>query len=455
MEKKRTHNRNSLYSAGLGLGEEAVRSISAQKQEPAWLLEYRLKALAVFKDKPLPTWGADLSGLHLDDLLYYLQPATSARRSWEEVPTEIKETFDRLGIPEAEKKYLAGVGAQYESELVYQSTQQYLADQGVIFTDSHNGLKNHPDLFGQYFGSVIPPTDNKFAALNSAAFSGGSFIYIPKGVQVDLPLQTYFRINSERLGQFERTLIIADEGSFVHYVEGCTAPTYNTASLHSGVVEVVVKPGARVVYTTIQNWSKDIYNLTTKRAVVYQNGVMQWIDGNLGSRVTMKYPAIHLLGEGARGEVHSFTSAGDGQHQDVGSKIRHLAPRTTSRVISKSVSRQGGRAGYRGELYVAPEAKEVKTNVVCDALLLDKASRSDTYPTVKIHNAQAQVEHEASVSRLNEEQLFYLCARGLEASEARSLMVNGFLEPIVKELPMEYAVELNRLIQMEMAGSVG
>ncbi len=439
----------------MGPDEKMVRNISEQKNEDEWILKKRLEGLHVFKQKSLPNWGADLTELYLDDLLYYLKPRSSSQRSWEEVPEEIKETFDRLGIPEAEKKYLAGVGAQYESEMVYQSTQKYLTDKGVIFTDPETGLKEYPDIFAPYFGSVVSVWNNKFVALNTAFFSGGSFIYIPKGVKVDLPLQTYFRMNSERMGQFERTLIIAEDESFLHYVEGCTAPTYNTSSLHSGVVEVVVKSGAEVAYTTIQNWSNNVYNLTTKRADVFQEGVMRWIDGNIGSRVTMKYPAINLREKGATGEVHSFTSAGKGQHQDVGGKIIHSAPHTTSRVISKSISQNGGRAGYRGFLYIAPEAHSVKSNTICDALLLDQESASDTYPIMDINNSQVKVEHEASVSRINEEQVFYLQSRGIPEDEARGMLVNGFLEPIVKELPMEYAVELNRLIQMEMEGSVG
>ena len=435
--------------------ERMVRDISEHKKEADWILKKRLEGLEIFRQKALPSWGADLSGLYLKDLLYYLRSAPRTERSWEEVPSEIKETFEQLGIPEAERKYLAGVSAQYESETVYQSTRQYLSDKGVIFTDPETALRDHPDIFAPYWGTVVEAGNNKFSALNSAFFSGGSFIYIPKGVKVDLPLQTYFRINSERLGQFERTLIIAEEDSFVHYVEGCTAPAYNSSSLHSGVVEVVVKPGAEVVYTTVQNWSHNVYNLTTKRARVQAGGVMRWIDGNIGSRVTMKYPAIELCGEGATGEVHSFTSAGKGQHQDVGAKIIHSAPHTTSQVISKSVSQGGGRAGYRGLLYVAPEAHGVKSNTVCDALILDPESSSDTYPVMRINNSDAKIEHEASVSRISEEQMFYLQSRGIPEVEAKTLLVNGFLEPVVKELPMEYAVELNRLIRMEMEGSVG
>jgi Fe-S cluster assembly protein SufB len=445
----------SVFKSKRGLSEEVIRDISAHKNEPSWMLQFRLKAFEIFKKKKMPEWGADLSTINFDEMFYYLKPSKGSERSWDDVPDAIKKTFDRLGIPEAEKKHLSGVGAQYESEVVYHSLEKHLQGKGVIFCDTDTALREHPELFREYFSTIVPPGDNKFSALNSAVWSGGSFIYVPKGVHVDLPLQAYFRINAERMGQFERTLIIADEGSSVHYVEGCSAPMYSTDSLHSAVVEIVVKAGAHVVYTTIQNWSKNVYNLVTKRAVAYRDSTMEWVDGNLGSQITMKYPSIYLLEPGARGEVMSLAFASDGQHQDAGGKIIHGASNTSSRIISKSMSQGGGRTSYRGLLSVAKDALDVKSHVMCDALLLDEKSRSDTYPTMDIKSSRVSIEHEATVSRISEEQLFYLQSRGLSESEARSLIVNGFFEPIVKRLPMEYAVELNRLIDMEMEGSVG
>lgn len=445
----------SVYKAKKGLTRQVVEEISWQKGEPDWMRQFRLRSLEIFERKPTPRWGGDLSGLNFGNFHYYVRPTKAAGRSWDEVPAEIKATFDRLGIPEAERQFLAGVKSQYDSEVVYGSLLDSLAKKGVVFLSMDEGLRKHPGLVKEYIGSVIPQADNKFAALNSAVWSGGSFIYVPKGVQVELPLQTYFRINAANMGQFERTLIIADEGSFVHYLEGCTAPNYTTDSLHSAVVEIIVKRGARVRYTTIQNWSKNVYNLVTKRARVDGEGVMEWVDGNLGSRQTMKYPSVYLLGRGAHGEVLSLAYAGEGQHQDAGGKIIHAAPDTTSRIISKSVSRDGGRTSYRGLLQIHPGARNVRAKVVCDALILDSASRSDTYPTMKIEEDEVTVEHEATVSKVGEEQLFYLMSRGLSQAEAEAMVVNGFVEPIVKQLPLEYAVELNRLIEMDMEGSVG
>lgn len=422
------------------------------------MANFRLAALKIFTAMPLPKWAAEIPGLDeidYDRINYFVSPTDKPAISWDALPTEIKTTFDRLGIPEAEKKFLAGVGGQYDSSVVYHSIQERLKKQGVIFCDPETGLREHEALFKQYFGKVIPAADNKFAALNTACWSGGSFIYVPKGVHVDLPLQAYFRINAERMGQFERTLIIADEGSFVHYIEGCTAPSYTTQSLHSAVVEIIVKPGARVRYTTIQNWSKNVYNLVTKRARVETNGIMEWVDFNGGSRLTMKYPSVFLMGPGAHGEILSLAMAGAGQHQDAGGKAVHMAPNTTSRIISKSISFGGGRTSYRGLVKVFPDAAGAKSHVVCDALLLDEQSRSDTYPTMDVQENTATIEHEATVAKIGEEQLFYLMSRGLGESDARSLIVHGFMEPIVKTLPMEYAVELNRLVEMEMEGSVG
>lgn len=446
---------NSVFRTKKGLDAEVVRQISEMKKEPAWMLEFRLKGLEHYNQRPMPKWGADLSGLTLDDIYYYVRPMEQAGKTWDDVPDSIKNTFDKLGIPEAERKFLAGVGAQYESEMVYHSIQEHLEKQGVIFLSIEEGLRQHPDLFREYFGTVIPIEDNKFAALNSAVWSGGSFVYVPKGVKVDLPLQAYFRLNVANIGQFERSLIIADEGSQVHYVEGCTAPQYTTASFHSGVIEIVVKKNARVRYTTIQNWSTNVYNLVTQRALVHENAVMEWVDANLGSHTTMKYPSCYLLGSGAHGEILSMAFAGKGQHQDAGGKMVHLASNTSSKITSKSISKSGGRASYRGLLKVVKDAKNVKSNVVCDALLLDPQSRSDTYPYIEIDSDDVTIGHEASVSKVGEEQLFYLMSRGMSSEEATTMVVSGFIEPLVKELPMEYAVEMNRLIQLQMEGSVG
>jgi Fe-S cluster assembly protein SufB len=443
------------FTSQRGLNAEVVRQISAMKEEPAWMLEFRLRALDHFNQRPMPTWGADLSTLDLDNIFFYVKPTDLEGRSWDDVPEDIKNTFDKLGIPEAERKFLAGVGAQYESEMVYHKIQAHLEEQGVIFLSIEDGLKQHPDLFRQYFSTVIPIEDNKFAALNSAVWSGGSFIYIPKGVKVDLPLQAYFRLNLANIGQFERTLIIADEGSQVHYVEGCTAPTYTTDSFHSGVIEIVVKEGARVRYTTIQNWSNNVYNLVTQRALVYGGGTMEWVDANLGSKITMKYPSCYLLGPHAHGEILSMAFAGPGQHQDAGGKIIHAAPHTSSKITSKSISRGSGRASYRGLLKVQNGAYDSRSSVVCDALLLDEQARSDTYPYIEIDEQDVSIGHEASVSKVGEEQLFYLMSRGLSEEDATTMVVSGFIEPLVKELPMEYAIEMNRLIQIQMEGSVG
>jgi Fe-S cluster assembly protein SufB len=444
-----------FYKSGRGLSPELVAAISEHKNEPEWMRKFRLKSLEYFRARPLPEWGGDLSGIDFENIFYYIRPTEKQANSWEDLPPEIKDTWDKLGIPEAEKKYLAGVGAQYESEVVYHKLQEELVKQGVIFLDMDSGLREHEELVKQYFGTIIPQNDNKFAALNSAVWSGGSFIYVPPGVKVEMPLQAYFRINAENMGQFERTLIIVDEGAYVHYVEGCTAPIYSSDSLHSAVVEIIVKPNARCRYTTIQNWSNNVYNLVTKRAVAYENATMEWVDGNLGSKLTMKYPAIWLLGEGAHGEVLSIAFAGDGQHQDAGGKAVHVAPNTTSVISSKSISKNGGRAGYRGLLEVAKGAKGSRSKVVCDALILDEDSRSDTYPYIKIDEDEVDIGHEATVSKIGEEQLFYLMSRGLSEAEASAMIVSGFVEPITKELPLEYAVEMNRLIQLQMEGSVG
>ncbi len=444
-----------VFKSRKGLDREIVEQISYMKGEPQWMLDFRLKALDHFMKRPMPTWGGDLSKLNLDDIYYYVKPAEAESRSWDDVPETIKNTFDRLGIPEAERKFLAGVGAQYESEMVYHKVQEHLEKQGVIFLSIEDGLRQHPDLFREYFGTVIPIQDNKFAALNSAVWSGGSFIYIPKGIKVDLPLQAYFRLNVANIGQFERTLIIADEGAQVHYVEGCTAPIYTTDSFHSGVIEIVVKKGARVRYTTIQNWSTNVYNLVTQRALVHEGATMEWVDANLGSKLTMKYPSCYLLGPGAHGEILSMAFAGKGQHQDAGGKVIHFAPHTSSKVTSKSISKGGGRASYRGLLKVYKEAEDSRSNVVCDALLLDDKSRSDTYPYIEIDAEDVTIGHEASVSKVGEEQLFYLMSRGLSEEEATTMVVSGFIEPLVKELPMEYAIEMNRLIQLQMEGSIG
>ena len=446
---------NYVFKSRKGLDREVVEQISAMKGEPQWMLEFRLKALEHFQQRPMPTWGGDLSNLDLNDIYYYVKPTDKESQSWDDVPEAIKGTFDKLGIPEAERKFLAGVGAQYESEMVYHKIQEHLEEQGVIFLSIEDGLRKHPDLFREYFGTVIPIEDNKFAALNSAVWSGGSFIYIPKGVKVDLPLQAYFRLNVANIGQFERTMIIADEGSQVHYVEGCTAPMYTTDSFHSGVIEIIVKKGARVRYTTIQNWSTNVYNLVTQRALVYEDGTMEWVDANLGSKLTMKYPSCYLIGPRAHGEILSMAFAGPGQHQDAGGKAIHVAPHTTSKITSKSISKGTGRASYRGLLKVHKGADDVRSNVVCDALLLDETSRSDTYPYIEIDEDDVSVGHEASVSKVGEEQLFYLMSRGLSEEEATTMVVSGFIEPLVKELPMEYAIEMNRLIQLQMEGSIG
>lgn len=444
-----------VYKAKKGLDENVVKKISKLKKEPLWMTEFRLKAYRAFKNRPMPTWGADLSKIDFDDIFYYIRPTEGQKNSWEDLPKEIKETYDKIGVPEAEKKFLAGVSAQYESEVVYESIQKELEELGVIFCDMDTALRKHPEIVRKYFGTIIPPMDNKFASLNSAAWSGGSFVYVPKGVKVNLPLQAYFRINAQNFGQFERTLIIAEEGSFVHYIEGCTAPIYTTSSIHAAVVEIVVKKGARVRYTTVQNWSRNVYNLVTKRTRVEEDGVMEWVDCNLGSGVTMKYPSCYLVGPRARGEVLSIAYAGPGQHQDAGAKMIHLAPDTTSRIISKSISRDGGRTSYRGLVQVSPKATNSKVYVSCDALLIDEKSRSDTYPEMKIKQKQVDVQHEATVEKLGEEKLFYLSSRGIPKVEAEGLLVNGFIDPITKEIPLEYSIELNRLINLEMAGSVG
>ncbi len=443
-------------SAKRGLSEAVVRDISARKNEPEWMLDRRLKGLKLFERKPMPTWGADLGGIDFDNIKYFVKSTEKQAQTWEDLPEDIKNTYDRLGIPDAEKQRLvAGVAAQYESEVVYHKINEELERQGVIFLDTDTGLKEHPELFEEYFGTVIPTGDNKFAALNTATWSGGSFIYVPKGVHVSIPLQAYFRINTENMGQFERTLIIADEGSYVHYVEGCTAPIYKSDSLHSAVVEIVVKKGARVRYTTIQNWSNNVYNLVTKRATCEEGATMEWIDGNIGSKVTMKYPAVWLLGEHAKGETLSIAFAGEGQHQDTGSKMVHAAPHTSSSIISKSVARGGGRASYRGLVEVQPNAHHSASSVKCDALLVDTISRSDTYPYVDVQVDDVSMAHEATVSKVSDDQLFYLMQRGMEEDEAMAMIVRGFVEPIARELPMEYALELNRLIELQMEGAVG
>ena len=443
------------YKAPKGLSREVVESISEYKSEPQWMRDFRLKAYDHFMDRPTPTWGGNLAQIDWDDIHYFVRASDRNSRDWSDVPEDIKNTFDRLGIPEAERKFLSGVGAQYESEVVYHQINEKLEAQGVIFTDMDTALREHEDLVREYWATVIPPNDNKLAALNSAVWSGGSFVYVPKGVKVEMPLQAYFRINTENMGQFERTLIIAEEGSEVHYIEGCTAPVYSSDSLHSAVVEIVCKPSSRVRYTTVQNWSQNVYNLVTKRAVAQEHATMEWVDCNLGSKLTMKYPSIYLLGEGAHGELLSIAFAGKGQHQDAGGKIIHAAPKTTSSIFSKSISKDGGRATYRGLLEVAEGATESRSKVVCDALLLDEDSRSDTYPTIRIDESDANVGHEASVSKVGEDQLFYLQAHGLDEEEASKMIVNGFIEPIAKELPMEYSVEMNRLIELQMEGSIG
>ncbi|WP_309116713.1 Fe-S cluster assembly protein SufB [Saccharothrix sp.] len=443
-------------SARRGLNEDVVRDISAKKNEPEWMLDFRLKALRLFDRKPMPTWGSDLSGIDFENIKYFVRSTEKQAASWEDLPEDIKNTYDKLGIPEAEKQRLvAGVAAQYESEVVYHKIREDLEEQGVIFLDTDTGLKEHPELFKEYFGSVIPSGDNKFSALNSAVWSGGSFIYVPKGVHVEIPLQAYFRINTENMGQFERTLIIVDEGAYVHYVEGCTAPIYSSDSLHSAVVEIIVKKGGRCRYTTIQNWSNNVYNLVTKRAKAEEGATMEWIDGNIGSKVTMKYPAVFLMGEHAKGEVLSIAFAGEGQHQDAGAKMVHMAPHTSSTIVSKSVARGGGRTSYRGLVQVNKRAHHSKSTVKCDALLVDNISRSDTYPYVDVREDDVSMGHEATVSKVSEDQLFYLMSRGLNEDEAMAMIVRGFVEPIARELPMEYALELNRLIELQMEGAVG
>ena len=447
-------NSTAIFKARKGIDPEIVSQISEMKKEPVWMRDFRLKSLEIFNSKPMPNWGGQI-GVNFQDIFYYLKPTEQQGKTWDEVPEEIKKTFERLGIPEAERKYLSGVKAQFESEVVYGSLQEDLAKKGVIFTDTDTALREHPELLRQYFATIIPSTDNKFAALNSAVWSGGSFIYVPKGVKIDFPLQAYFRINAESMGQFERTLIIVDEGAQVHYVEGCTAPMYTTESLHSAVVEIVVKKHARCRYTTIQNWANNIYNLVTKRAVAYEGATMEWIDGNLGSHLTMKYPSVYMVEPGARGEILSIAFSSAGQHQDAGAKLVHAAPNTYGRIVSKSISKNGGRSSYRGLVRVEPGAKKSRSSVVCDALILDDKSRSDTYPYIEIEEQDVTVGHEASVSKIGEEQLFYLKSRGLSEAEASTMIVSGFIEPLVKELPMEYAVEMNRLIELQMEGSVG
>lgn len=445
----------SVEKTKRGLTRKTVTDISRAKNEPEWMLDRRLAAFDLFKKKPLPPWGPDLSKIDFDDITYYLKATAASVSSWKDLPDEIKETYDRIGVPEAERDFLAGVSAQYESEVVYESVRIDLEKKGVVFCDMDTAVRKHPELVKEYFGTLIPAHDNTFSALNSAVWSGGSFIYVPKNVKIDLPLQAYFRINAERFGQFERTLIIADEGSFVHYTEGCTAPIYTTASLHAAVVEIFVKKNARVRYTTVQNWSKNIYNLVTKRARAEENAVMEWVDCNIGSGITMKYPAVYLTGKGAKGEMLSIALAGTDQIQDTGAKMIHLASDTTSRVVSKSISKGGGQSSYRGIVHIAPGAKNARSSVVCDALILDDRSRSDTYPTMRIREKSATVEHEASVERIDIDKMFYLRSRGLSEDDAKSLLVNGFIEPITKEIPFEYTIELNRLIHMEMEGSVG
>src|SRR5438270_2715265 len=447
---------NYLYKAPKGLNREIVEKISEFKSEPQWMRDFRLKALEHFFSRPQPKWGSPLlAEVDYDNIHYFVRASERAERSWDDVPEDVKNTFDRLGIPEAERKFLSGVGAQYESEVVYHQVHEDLEKQGVIFKDMDSALRDHEDIVREYFATIIPPNDNKLAALNSAVWSGGSFVYVPPGVHVEMPLQAYFRINTESMGQFERTLIIADEGSYVHYVEGCTAPTYSSDSLHSAVVELIAKPGARIRYTTVQNWSTNVFNLVTKRAIAEADATVEWVDCNLGSKLTMKFPSVYLLGERAHGEILSIAFAGKGQHQDAGGKVVHGAPHTSSIITSKSISKDGGRSTYRGLVKVTSGAKGARSKVVCDALILDKASRSDTYPVMEVDEAEVSIAHEATVSRIQDEQLFYLMSRGLSETEASTMIVNGFIEPLVKELPMEYAVEMNRLIELQMEGSVG
>tara|TARA_B100000287_G_scaffold435347_1_gene503208 strand:+ start:1986 stop:3428 length:1443 start_codon:yes stop_codon:yes gene_type:complete len=448
---------NSTIRFDFGLSEEVVREISKLKEEPEWMTEIRVRAFEHFSSRPMPTWGntSMLEEIDFDKICYYLRSSDSTERSWEDVPDDIRNTFERLGIPEAEQKWLSGVTAQYESEAVYHSIREDLEKQGVIFLDMDSGLREYPDIVKKWFCSVVPYSDNKFSALNTAVWSGGSFIYVPSGVHVEMPVQAYFRINAKNMGQFERTLIIADEGSSIHYVEGCTAPSYSTDSLHSAVVELVALPGAHIRYSTIQNWSSNVYNLVTKRGIAHENAKIEWVDGNIGSKLTMKYPAVILKGEGSHAEVISVAYSGEGQHQDAGAKIHHLASNTTSKILSKSISKNGGRGSYRGMVTVSPKADNCKLNVVCDALILDESSRSDTYPTMEVSNPTARCEHEASVSKVSDEQLFYLMSRGHSEEESLAMIVNGFFEPFTRELPMEYAVELNQLMALEMEGSIG
>lgn len=445
----------SIFRSKRGLTEDIVREISKIKEEPEWMLESRLKALKLFYSMPMPQWGGDLNSLDFDEITYYVKPSEASQTSWDEVPEEIKRTFDKLGIPEAEQKYLAGVSAQYESEVVYHNMKEDLEEMGIIFKDTDAALRENENLFRENFQTVIPAADNKFSALNTAVWSGGSFIYVPPGIKVESPLQAYFRINSENMGQFERTMIIVDEGASVHYVEGCTAPVYTTNSLHSAVVEIIVKKDAYCRYTTIQNWANNVYNLVTKRAFVDANGTMEWIDGNIGSKLTMKYPAVFLKGEGARGMTLSIAIAGKGQHQDAGAKMIHLAPNTSSSIVSKSISKQGGKVSYRGIVHFGRKADGARSNIECDTLIMDNQSTSDTIPYNEIMNDNVSLEHEAKVSKVSEEQLFYLMSRGVSEQEATEMIVMGFIEPFTKELPMEYAVEMNRLIKFEMEGSIG
>ncbi|MCY3661901.1 MAG: Fe-S cluster assembly protein SufB [bacterium] len=444
-----------VFKPRRGLDSDIVREMSFMKKEPEWMLNFRLKSLDRFERRPLPTWGGELGGIDFDNIFYYIKPTEEQVSEWDDVPNSIKNTYEKLGIPEAERKYLAGVTAQYESEVVYHRNREDLEAQGVIFSDMDSAVREHPELVRKYFGRVIPPNDNKFSALNSAVWSGGSFIYVPPGVSVELPLQAYFRINAENMGQFERTLIIADEGAQVHYVEGCSAPVYTSDSLHSAVVEIVVGEGARVTYTTIQNWSSNVYNLVTKRARVEAEGHMEWIDGNIGSQLTMKYPAVVMVGPKASGEVLSVAYAGPGQHQDTGAKMTHAAAETTSKIVSKSISKDGGRTSYRGLVRVEPDAKGCKSHVQCDALILDEDSVSDTYPYMEVGSQDAVIGHEATVSKVADEQMFYLMSRGLSEEQAMGMIVNGFVEPVTRTLPMEYAVEWSRLIELQMEGSVG
>jgi Fe-S cluster assembly protein SufB len=449
-------NRDStLFKTGKGINKDIVMQIAQHKNEPQWMIDFRLAALEIFERLPMPTWGADLGQLDPHDIHYYVQPLEGQHNSWDQVPETIKNTFEKLGIPQAEQKFLAGVGAQYESEVVYKKLQQKWADQGVIFTDMSRAISEYPELVKKYFATAIPAHDNKFAALNSAVWSGGSFVYVPRGVHIDMPLQAYFRINAPSMGQFERTLIIAEPGSFVHYVEGCSAPLYRKNSLHSAVVELIALDNAHIRYTTIQNWSNNVYNLVTKRAVAHQSATVEWIDGNFGSKVTMKYPCVILKGAHAKAQIISIAVAGKHQHQDAGAKVIHIGPHTTSNIVSKSISKNGGRASYRGLLKIAKSAENAFSRINCDALLLDEISRSDTYPTVAVHNQTADVGHEATVSKINDDQIMYLMSRGLNEPAARALIVNGFIDAFVKELPMEYAVEINRLIAHEMEGSIG